>query len=89
MSQAIETAYRVQGMTCGHCEQSVVQSVEALVGVEAAAARHADGELRVRGAASESEIREAVEGAGYTLQAGDAGETPAAAVGRHSCGCGC
>lgn len=84
MSQFNETTYQVQGMTCSHCEQTVVGSVEALTGVQSATADHRRDALRVSGTASEDEIREVVQAAGYALTVGEA--VPA---GRSSCGCGC
>jgi copper chaperone len=67
MSQTIETSYRVQGMTCGHCELSVREEVEELEGVQSAVADRANGSLVVRGSAERDEIRQAVKTAGYTL----------------------
>lgn len=84
MSQSNETAYQVQGMTCGHCEQTVVRSVEALAGVQSATADHRRDALRVSGMANEDEIREVVQAAGYALNVNEA-----VPVGRSSCGCGC
>lgn len=67
MNQTTETHYRVQGMTCGHCELSVREEVEELDGVQSAVADRASGSLIVRGAAERDEIRQAVKTAGYTL----------------------
>ncbi|MEV4422147.1 heavy-metal-associated domain-containing protein [Patulibacter sp. NPDC049589] len=67
MSQTTETTYRVQGMTCGHCELSVREEVEELGGVESAVADRANGTLIVGGSAPHDEIRRAVKTAGYTL----------------------
>lgn len=67
MSQTTETTYRVQGMTCGHCELSVREEVEELEGVESAVADRTSGSLIVRGGAERDQIRQAVETAGYTL----------------------
>ncbi|CAB4920185.1 unannotated protein [freshwater metagenome] len=67
MSQTIETSYRVQGMTCVHCELSVREEVEELEGVQSAVADRANGSLIVRGSAERDEIRQAVKTAGYTL----------------------
>lgn len=67
MSQTTETRYRVQGMTCGHCELSVREEVEELKGVQSAVADRASESLIVRGSAERDEIRRAVKTAGYTL----------------------
>lgn len=67
MSQTTETSYRVQGMTCGHCELSVREEVEELEGVQSAVAERGNGSLIVRGSAEREQIRQAVRTAGYTL----------------------
>ncbi|MEV4419332.1 heavy-metal-associated domain-containing protein [Patulibacter sp. NPDC049589] len=67
MSQTTETTYRVQGMTCGHCELSVREEVEELEGVQSAVADRVSGSLTVRGSAERDQIRQAVKTAGYTL----------------------
>lgn len=67
MSQTTETSYRVQGMTCGHCELSVREEVEELEGVQSAVAERGNGSLIVRGSAEREQIRQAVKTAGYTL----------------------
>ena len=62
--------YTVEGMTCGHCEQSVREEVEALDGVSDASADRTTGQLRVTGAAiDDAAVRGAVEAAGYQLVA--------------------
>ena len=63
-----EKTYTVTGMTCGHCELSVREEVEELVGVESARADHTTGHLTVRGpAVDDAAVRAAVEEAGYEL----------------------
>lgn len=62
-----EKTYTVQGMTCGHCELSVREEVEELVGVESAKADRATGQLIVRGDVDEAAVREAVTAAGYAV----------------------
>lgn len=59
--------YIVKGMTCGHCEHSVREEVEALVGVESAMADRTSGRLTVRGDVDAAVVRAAVEAAGYTV----------------------
>lgn len=61
------TTYRVEGMTCGHCEAAVRSEVEAIDGVHSAVASAADGTLVVHGAASRAQLAAAVDEAGYTL----------------------
>lgn len=89
MQQGLETTYRVQGMTCAHCERAVVQAVDALAGVESAAADHVPGELWVVGRTTEEEIRGAVERAGYALSPTGSRDSSPGIAGRSSCGCGC
>lgn len=67
MSTNDEHTYRVQGMTCGHCEMSVREAVEALDGVDSAAADRTSGELFVRGSADQDRVRAAIAEAGYSL----------------------
>lgn len=70
MSTQIDRTYAVDGMTCGHCEQSVREEVEALDGVTSARPDRTTGRLVVSGAAiDDAAIRRAVEAAGYQLAA--------------------
>lgn len=63
-----EKTYSVTGMTCGHCELSVREEVEELVGVESAQADHTTGHLVVRGPAiDDAAVRAAVTEAGYEM----------------------
>ena len=57
----------VNGMMCMHCEMHVKKALEALDGVEAAAADHTAGkvELSLSREVEETELKKAVEGAGY------------------------
>lgn len=59
----------VNGMSCGHCEQSVVEALEAVDGVESATAHEAEGTATVEGSADTDELVAAVEGAGYEASA--------------------
>lgn len=67
--QGITTVYKVLGMTCGHCEQSVSQEISALDGVTAVTAAAKSGEVTVTSAAplDEEAVRAAVDEAGYEL----------------------
>ena len=69
---------KVSGMMCMHCEMHVKSALEALDGVEAAAADHTAGkvELTLSKAVDEAELKKAVEGAGYEF-AGIAGDAAA------------
>lgn len=61
------TTYTVTGMTCGHCELSVREEVEALPGVTAAVADRAAGTLVVTGEVSPERVADAVAEAGYEV----------------------
>lgn len=74
MTTPIERAFRVEGMTCSHCEASVREEVEELPGVEVVAVDRESGRLVVRGESlDESSIRDAVAAAGYRLVTAPAG----------------
>ena len=60
--------YKVTGMTCGHCAQTVTSAVEALPSVERALVDLERGELTVEGEADEQVIHRAVEKAGYRVE---------------------
>lgn len=62
-----QTTYAVTGMTCGHCELSVREEVEALPGVTAAKADRATGTLVVTGQAEAEQVAAAVKEAGYEV----------------------
>ncbi|MBP5291640.1 MAG: heavy metal translocating P-type ATPase [Lachnospiraceae bacterium] len=57
----------VKGMMCAHCEAHVKQALEALEGVESAAANHEENlvTLKTTAPVAESDLKAAVEGAGY------------------------
>ena len=65
--EAMKETIKVSGMMCMHCEMHVKSALEALDGVEAAAADHTAGkvELTLSKAVDEAELKKAVEGAGY------------------------
>ncbi|MFE3324703.1 heavy-metal-associated domain-containing protein [Streptomyces sp. NPDC059176] len=66
---SITTVYEVRGMTCGHCEGAVAEELSALTGVTSVAAVAATGRVTVISHAplDESDVREAVDEAGYEL----------------------
>ena len=59
---------KVDGMTCGHCAQTVTKAVEGLPSVERALVDLAAGEVTVEGAADEDAVRRAIEEAGYEVR---------------------
>ena len=67
MSQTAE--YTVTGMTCGHCVASVTEEVQEVAGVTDVAVELESGSLRVTSEepVSDTDIRAAVEEAGYQL----------------------
>ncbi|MET3948322.1 copper chaperone [Arthrobacter sp. UYCu512] len=65
-------AYLLEGLTCGHCVQTVEKAVSALHGVESVAVELVSGgasRLTVAGTAGRSAVEEAVTDAGYSLTA--------------------
>jgi len=66
--EAGTVCYTVEGMHCNHCKAAVEQAVGNLKGVEAAEATPAASTLVVTGTASESDIRTAVEKAGFEFK---------------------
>lgn len=65
----ITQTYRVKGMTCGHCVNSVSSEVGALPGVDDVQVDLTSGTVTVKSATAldEQSIREAVDEAGYEL----------------------
>ena len=59
--------YKVEGMHCNHCKASVENSVLKVKGVQSALANVGAGTLTVTGTATESDIRRAVEQAGFEM----------------------
>lgn len=61
------TAYRVTGMTCGHCEASVRREVGKIDGVDAVEVSAADGTLVITASAAldDASVFAAVDEAGY------------------------
>jgi copper chaperone len=65
-----DAAYALEGLTCGHCVQTVEKAVAAVDGVDAASVELVPGgrsRLVVSGTAAEADLRDAVASAGYSL----------------------
>jgi copper chaperone len=60
--------FKVEGMTCGHCAQTVTKAVEALPAVERAVVDLKAGEVAVEGNADEGAVRQAIADAGYDVR---------------------
>jgi copper chaperone len=58
----------VEGLTCGHCAQTVTKAVEAVAGVERAVVDLKAGEVAVEGNADEEAVRQAITDAGYDVR---------------------
>lgn len=59
------TVYRVDGMHCNHCKAAMEDSALKIKGITAVEANPTAGTLTVTGAATEADIRKAVERAGF------------------------
>lgn len=63
-----QTTYKVEGMTCGHCELSVQEEIGEISGVTGVKADHTTGDVVVDGEGfADADVAAAVEEAGYTL----------------------
>lgn len=58
----------VEGMSCGHCEQTVEEALQETDGVTDATANHEAQEATVRGDADAATLVQAVEDAGYDAE---------------------
>ncbi|WP_311173237.1 heavy-metal-associated domain-containing protein [Halobellus ordinarius] len=65
MSQTIT----VEGMSCGHCEQTVEDALQEVSGVTDASADRESGQANVDGDADVTALVQAIEDAGYTAHA--------------------
>ncbi|GGQ67255.1 heavy-metal-associated domain-containing protein [Kitasatospora griseola] len=66
-STTVTTVFAVEGMSCGHCERTVSAGLAALPGVTDVLADARAGRVTITGAADESEVRAAVDRAGFTF----------------------
>ena len=72
-ADAFGTAYAVEGLTCGHCVQTVETAVRAVAGVDSATITLVPGgtsTMTVSGQAAPEDIHAAVAAAGYTVTDG-------------------
>jgi copper chaperone CopZ len=60
---------QVNGMSCGHCEETVGKAVSRLAGVRAVEADHASGRVSIQidGELDRRQLAEAISEAGYEL----------------------
>lgn len=65
----MSTTLTVEGMSCEHCEQTVVDALESVEGVESASADREREQATVEGAADVETLVAAVEDAGYDAAA--------------------
>ena len=65
----ITTTYKVKGMTCGHCEQSVTNELSSIAGVTDVAVELETGDVNVTSSAELDEVtvRAAVDEAGFEV----------------------
>ncbi|GAA4659937.1 heavy-metal-associated domain-containing protein [Arthrobacter cryoconiti] len=69
-SAAATTSYQLEGLTCGHCVQSVETAASRVLGVKSATVELVTGGssiLRIAGPAAPSDIQAAVVEAGYAV----------------------
>ncbi|WP_423746169.1 heavy metal-associated domain-containing protein (plasmid) [Haladaptatus sp. SPP-AMP-3] len=59
----------VDGMSCGGCEQNVVEALEDVSGISDASADHEAGTATVEGDANDADIVAAIEDVGYDASA--------------------
>lgn len=62
------TTITVEGMTCGHCEQTVEDALREVSGVTGVTVDRDDEQASVDGNADETALVQAVEDAGYSAQ---------------------
>ncbi|SNZ03674.1 Copper chaperone CopZ [Natronoarchaeum philippinense] len=63
------TIITVEGMTCGHCEQTVEEALQGVSGVTDATVDRENEQASVDGDADATALVEAIEDAGYTAHA--------------------
>lgn len=65
----MSTIITVEGMSCGHCEQTVEEAIRSVSGVTDASADREAEQVNVDGTADVTALVQAVEDAGYTAHA--------------------
>lgn len=60
--------FKVQGMTCGHCERAVINAIQARDNSAKVDVDLKTGQVRVEGSLDDTAIREAIEEEGYRVQ---------------------
>ena len=65
MSMDKSTTYRVEGMSCGHCEAAVRDEVRRVSGVESVEVDLGAKQVVVRGDFEDAAVRAAIDDAGY------------------------
>jgi copper chaperone len=60
--------FRVEGMTCGHCEQAVTRAVQSVDPTARVTIDRSADRVAVDSAADADAMRRAIETAGYTVQ---------------------
>jgi copper chaperone len=68
MYYCMTTTMTVEGMTCGHCEQTVEEALQDVSGVTNVTVDREAEQATVDGDADATSLVEAVEDAGYTAQ---------------------
>lgn len=61
-----KTEIEIQGMTCGHCAMTITKELSAVGDTKVLEVNHQSGKATIESGASESELAEAIEKAGYT-----------------------
>ena len=69
MSAENVTDYRVEGMSCSHCEAAIRDELERVDGVEAVEVDLGSKQVVVRGHFDDSAVRAAIDDAGYAVVA--------------------
>lgn len=59
--------FRVEGMTCGHCEQAVTRAVQSVDQAAKVVVDRSSGRVSVQSMHDAEVIRLAIEGEGYTV----------------------
>ena len=70
LQKTADAEFMVEGLTCGHCVETVQKAASAVNGVRSAAVELVAGgtsRLRISGSADPAAVREAVTAAGYTI----------------------